>query len=373
MKDYRIEVSHKHAHTQPWRIYKLEIISSSSGELYFMERAIDIKTGKQQDYKVIEKLPVEFFVHQLANLDPNSIMKVMTFCEKWGMITCPFFNAKHHFLLSRRATTHSALLDASYNSMYSNLDIKAQFEERINRFVNFSSHNKHAIEYLAPGCIASFNYCNELHSRGMLTGGIVSFEEVQKTLILMREAIRVLTAIDAEKDFETLARELLANTDSLSFFLEPLLPFKASGFERLTDAQRDDLARAIVVAANEAKGFLCWCAFNNGSEFGSIDLFVGDAKQSIRDESYEGSLAEGIVLQFFDTMAADADWHVCRNESCRRRFKYRQNVSEPDTDLTRPREGHYCRVNCGTIQRRREKIREAQALAEYQAIRTIED
>ena len=51
MKDYRIEVSHKHAHTQPWRIYKLEIISSSSGELYFMERAIDIKmSGDTRDF-----------------------------------------------------------------------------------------------------------------------------------------------------------------------------------------------------------------------------------------------------------------------------------------------------------------------------------
>ena len=55
-----------------------------------------------------DDLPVEFFSHQLFDLDLADVDEVVGFCGKWGAVLAPAFSSKQRFIASRLHNKHLA-------------------------------------------------------------------------------------------------------------------------------------------------------------------------------------------------------------------------------------------------------------------------
>ncbi|NTU88422.1 MAG: hypothetical protein HGA54_00725, partial [Actinobacteria bacterium] len=196
-------ITQKTVHVSPWYAYPLELELLDNGDLFFTENTLcDISQIRK-----IEKLPTEFFVHQLQDINMNKVDSIKGFCEKWGVICAPYFQSKERFSTARENDPKSSRRRRSYQEMYSLDDSSAELGNELLKSTYSNAFNETCARFLERPVVKSENFRRQLCKLGVLSGGAISYEEVRSTLILIRDAIAIVSTLDFQNDFTALVDE----------------------------------------------------------------------------------------------------------------------------------------------------------------------
>ena len=327
-------------------------------------------------------LPVEFFSHQLFDLDLGDVGAVVDFCGRWGAVLAPAFSSKQRFIASRLHNKHLEEGDRfRYESSFpvatpihdgSTLD-ECLEAARQSLLAGAAINHGGLLEDLAPAVLAS-EYARKAFCRDKTsaTGGIVSYAEVVRTLFSLRNAVRLVISADASKGSLNGLAERLASGDSgyeRAFALEDILTYQ----DYDPDTCRRLVGNVVEPDLEQATFFVSLCLSSSGClqvwhperrrapirggyEYAFVDLepspldieAVWDKinPRYKADPFYEGSLLEGICIQLVNTCNDSELWKRCGNRMCRRPFKYKQPSEAAHGKQERKRAGLYCSDKC---------------------------
>ena len=327
-------------------------------------------------------LPVEFFSHQLFDLDLFDIDAVVEFCGRWGAVFAPTFSSKQRFIASRLHNKHLAKKDrfrygnvfptATTISNNSSLEkcLKAATESLL---AGTATNHEGLVDDLTPTVVAS-EYARRAFCRDKTaaTGGIVSYIEIARTLLALREAVQVVIAADASKGSINGLAERLLNGETGYKWARTLE--NAMSAPRLDPETRRRLIGNLVEPDLEQATFfvsLCLASsgclnvwhpkrlrspLRSGYEYAFISMEpspndIESVWDSINprykfDPFYEGSLLEGICVQLVNTCNDSELWKCCDNKMCGRPFKYKQPSEASSSKQERKRAGLYCSDKC---------------------------
>lgn len=327
-------------------------------------------------------LPVEFFSHQLFDLDLTDIDEVVEFCGKWGAVLAPTFSSKQRFIASRLHNKHLAKGDRlRYENtfpttvpIHGNSSLEACLNAASQSLLAGTATNHEGLlDGLTPAVLAS-EYARRAFCRDKTAamGGIVSCIEVVYTLLSLQNAVKMVIAADAAKGgVSGLAERLLS--DEADNGWARAVKATLSAPETSLDVRKRLTANIIEPDLEQATSFVSLCLSSSGClnvwhperlraplrsgyeyAFVSLEPLPNDIESvwdNINpryklDPFYEGSLLEGICVQLVNTCNDSELWKCCGNKMCGRPFKYKQPSEASSSKQERKRAGLYCSDKC---------------------------
>ena len=329
-----------------------------------------------------DDLPVEFFSHQLFDLDLTDVAEVVDFCSKWGVLLAPTFSSKQRFIASR---LHNRNLAEDDRLRYGNVfpartAIKSDspnedcLEAAIESLLAGTATSHEAMLDGLTSAVLASEYARRAFCRDKTaaTGGIVSYIEVVFTLMELQDAVGMIIAADASKGSINGLAERLLNGDS-EYEWESALESVLSASKQNPTLRRHLLGNIVEPDLEQATLFVSLCLSTSGSlqvwrperrrapkqssiEYAYVDMDPSSSdieavwdKINPRyrlDPFYEGSLIEGICVQLVNTCNDSELWKCCGNKMCGRPFKYKQPSETSSSKQERKRAGLYCSDKC---------------------------
>ena len=327
-------------------------------------------------------LPVEFFSHQLFDLNLADVDEVVDFCGKWGAVLAPTFSSKQRFITSRLHNKHLAKDDRlRYESAFpttvqikGDSSLEACLEAAMQSLLaGIATNHEGMQDGFMPAVLASEyarrTFCRE---KTAATGGIVSYIEVVYTLLSLQNAVKMIIATDASKgSVHGLAERLLSDEPDSGW--ARVVEATLSAPEVDPDVRKRLTANIIEPDLEQATSFVSLCLSSSGClnvwhperlraplrsdyeyAFVSLEPLPNDIEavwdkinpQYKFDPFYEGSLLEGICVQLVNTCNDSELWKCCGNKMCGRPFKYKQPSEASSNKQERKRAGLYCSDKC---------------------------
>ena len=329
-----------------------------------------------------DDLPVEFFSHQLFDLDLADVDEVVGFCGKWGAVLAPAFSSKQRFIASRLHNKHLAEDDRlRYENTFpttvqikGNSSLEACLEAASQSLLSGTATNHEGLlDGFMPAVLAS-EYARRAFCRDKTTatGGIVSYIEVVYTLLSLQNAVKMIIATDASKgSIRGLAERLLSDESDSGW--ARVVEATLSAPEIDSEMRKRLAANIIEPDLEQATSFVSLCLSSSGClnvwhperlrtplrsgyeyAFVSLEPLPNDIEavwdrinpRYKFDPFYEGSLLEGICVQLVNTCNDSELWKCCGNKMCGRPFKYKQPSEASSSKQERKRAGLYCSDKC---------------------------
>ena len=334
-------------------------------------------------------LPVEFFSHQLFDLDLADVDAVVDFCGKWGAVLAPTFSSKQRFIASRLHNKHLAEGDRLRyeNAFPTTIHIKDSSSletcleaASLSLLSGTAINHESLLDGFKPTVLAS-EYARRVFCRDKTaaTGGIVSYIEVVYTLLNLQNAVKMIIATDASRGSVYGLVERLLSDESNSGWAR-VVEATLSTPEIDPDMRKRLTANIIEPDLEQATSFVSLCLSSSGClnvwhperlraplrsgyeyAFVSLDPLPNDIEavwdrinpRYRLDPFYEGSLLEGICVQLVNTCNDSELWKCCGNRMCGRPFKYKQPSEASSNKQERKRAGLYCSDKCSNDWRNR--------------------
>jgi hypothetical protein len=356
----------------PWVIYPVLLVDEvGAGNRAYRFFAEDLDAGKPA---ITEKLPLEFFNHELLRADTTSETSLLRFCQKWGLVLSPLYASKFHSLAMRSGGRYG------YPQSYRN-GIEALRQRLADDVTSFKgSYGFNDIDKAVDQLVGS-EFAREAVMRGdygeRRLGAVVSVDEMAYTVRLLQLACAMQAAHDSGLHGHDLSNHLL--NDRIIPRRHPYELEEKDGMDLLFS---NNLA---VAERSEIACQTCNDAHGDGSdandsarhrkrrqEIDALTLEVGiencrsftkRAALSLAAESIglaaggkvEGSVVEALLANFEHVMASEFEWITC--EWCGRIFKYQKEYDPAN----RYRKSMFCRNSCRVMNAQNAKREAAEA------------
>lgn len=318
-----------------YKIYKTHLINYSDIEC--------IVEDSTSDPVVVKGLPVEFFCHELPEVNPDDDESLLTFVNKWGIPHSPCFNSWQGFLSYRNEGKGriNSLIDHAKKMFDSPETLINLLKNALPGAQSKSSIEKRltaeaAEEYVNPRwwgmfsetqfwpdeakAVALSKYVQQNRRRMSGEGGIISAEEVRRSVKNLQEMTRIISYLDGMDEEEKVLHRIVADFDSGASCVSPYISTICSGimsFEKVQGFLAD------------AECYLSSCAW----PLSGFHLSLGNADQEIVDSKNRLNslfgLMEAITIQFLYELDDGNPWQSCKCKGCNRWFKYQRQNNEP--------------------------------------------
>ena len=349
--------------------------------------------GSDAYHHVHNGLPVEFFNHELLDVDPTNSKSVIDFCTNWGIVFCPFFNSRLEFYdpqdkwivkpsenPPRRPFRHRNKL--SYRDFC--VAFKSRHEQELSAFPEkerefwsgeldavAKSAFLHTIDPEILGVCRGNEYCH--------SGRVISLEEVRSNIMKLQDIARFFPMVDHYQEDVSLILEVARAISSRTItahspILQSVSHEVASHFGGNIPAALDDAEQEHAFIDGEAARFDEW--FKPSLRY-FLECLLPIGRNSLRSTGGRigrlfsanpyFSLQDAICIQLDFQLGDDAPWQICAYEKCQRLFKYQRSTSLPHYYQERRKSGAlYCCKN-HAIYASRQLVLEAQKAANRMA------
>lgn len=332
-----------------WDVYPVSLVEFKGVECLVEDLSAEPKR--------IEGLPLEFFCHELADVDPMSNREVIAFTRNWGVLHSPIFDSWQNFLAYRKREVFSnnerllykeADLDQIKDLLISEVHIQG-FTGQQPVAGKRSFWEKEAV------AVAQSKFVQNQRRPKRDDGGIIALEEVRRSLINLQETTRIFSYIDGlDTEQEILERIVEDYANGLSTLSEHIedVGNGICGFEEVNNWVDD--------AGPYLTGYLepmFWPLV----AVSSTDCSNSQTETS-REDARRFALAEAIAVQFYYELGDGSPWQTCGYSGCTRYFKYQRQNSVPKylTSKKRGGTGFCCKSHSVMENRRLKKIRQQQ-------------
>ena len=359
----------------PWRIANsLELVSfEQAGHKY--QALVELS---DQGYRELGNITVEFFSHELQNVDTSSPSSLKTFCEKFGLIFSPMYPSKIYALQDRdKKNSILSSLSSFFNSGSGNHDSDNAIDRSVYRFKNpLRAENQTIPNHRSDGGIPVdklFNteYAHKTFEGTKGYGAIVGIDELALTIRQLQVSTAIISAYEANlnpdemvdylfrssvlqhnlpscinKDVfyglvfdnppctsqEVYKRKKLSSPDDAKYFSHLHEIYLSMKFDELYTAATTFIKKSSTSLQMQNEGIVL------GDSPEKSKVFSWGENHSIK----EGSLLEAILANFEYVRVSKHDWHQCKYKGCRRVFKFHKEY-DPSK---RFRQAEYCKQSC---------------------------
>lgn len=319
----------------------------------------------------IEGLPVEFFCHELADVDATNDKELINFVQTWGIPHNPYFDSWPGFLAYRNKKTpidaaKDVIAGGIRGLLYKSSDLSS-----IKKLLTTEAYERHFDDrwwgtreeqlFWAKEAevVAQSKFVQNHRRHGKNEGGIIAIEEVRHALINLQEITRIFSYIDGlnseEKILERIVEDYNAGKPTLSKYIETV----GGGlgcFEKVCAWG--------VEAGRYLTGFL------EPLTWSLVNVFSSETPKcsigTLLEDSDRFGLTEAIAIQFYYELGDGNPWQTCGYASCKKYFKYQRQNSEPKYLTPKKRSGTgFCCKSHSVMENRRLNNLAAKTATEY--------
>ena len=307
-------------------------------------------------------LPVEFFNHELTDLDIANDEQIANFCSQWGPVFCPFLGSPARFDESKTRFESNELLEEAITNQIKDKEgprekickklveskmiefelkrnpeyFHARFQKEIEKEASLNLLSRKEIDAVAKSAYLQTQLFEEdlagkFEGTGTYPGKIISLDEVRCVLEMMQSIAQVFPMLDSQSSTQEViaALETIANTPEGRC---PEISRKVSSIRLQSKAGANDEE----ILESQVKELNSWldialCYFNECLwPLHKKALRTDDEDLSRRTDSTIGlSLQNAICMQLYFELDDENEWHECAYPKCNRIFKYQRYSSTP--------------------------------------------